>query len=125
MTILLIDDDEDDRMLFRDVINEAFPSFKFKEAASAEQGLAMLNGNVLPDYIFLDINMPTTDGITCLRRIRSNPITATANVVMYSTSFSVANIREFKTLNAQFVQKQFTVEKMVNCLAYIFGEVLH
>ena len=60
MTILLIDDDKDDRKLFFEATAEYDNTIKYVAAADAREALLYLNdtSNVLPDFIFLDLRMP-------------------------------------------------------------------
>ena len=59
--ILLIDDDEDEHMIFRTVINEIDDNIKCLYADSIQEGFKVLQ-QFMPDLIFLDINMPAING---------------------------------------------------------------
>lgn len=87
-SIFLIDDDVDDRLLFSEAVASVDPSVIFSCAEDAETGLSMLtNGTVvMPDVIFLDINLPLLSGWTCLVGIKKNPQLRNIEVIMYSTS---------------------------------------
>ena len=52
-------------------------------AFGPRMAIQMLN-EVIPDVIFLDVNMPTVDGIEVLRYLRRDPYTATVPVVIVS-----------------------------------------
>jgi DNA-binding NarL/FixJ family response regulator len=54
------------------------------------------------DVIFLDINMPFKDGITCLKEIRSMQNYNSIKVVIYSTSNSVKDIDNCYSMGANF-----------------------
>lgn len=58
-------------------------------------GLRMLHDETTPDFVFLDINMPTMTGFECLARIRQDSRLDRVNVVMYSTS----NVQEYVDLS--------------------------
>jgi CheY-like chemotaxis protein len=87
-TVLLIDDDGDDRSLFFEALLEAEPSCVFVSAIDGEQGLHMLalNEVPVPNIIFLDLNMPKMNGWQCLKLIRELQHLGTVPVVIYSTS---------------------------------------
>jgi CheY-like chemotaxis protein len=88
ITILLVDDDADCRMLIRDAIAECNVSNRVYEVANGQEALDFLNrvGRFAdaprPGLIFMDIEMPTMDGLTALRRIRAVPELQEIPIVM-------------------------------------------
>src|SRR4051812_14888749 len=88
ITILLVDDDADCRMLIRDAIAECNVSNRVYEVANGQEALEFLNraGRFAdaprPGLIFMDIEMPTMDGLTALRRIRAVPELQEIPIVM-------------------------------------------
>jgi CheY-like chemotaxis protein len=86
--ILLIDDDSDDRVLFREAIQEIAPDTTCVTESEGYKALADLFDSrpPLPDVIFLDINMPTISGWDCISKIKSHKKTKDIPVVMISTS---------------------------------------
>ena len=78
ITILLVDDDPDCRMLIRDAIAECKVSNQVFEVANGAEALDFLYargkhaGAQRPGLIFLDIEMPAMDGQETLKRIRSD-----------------------------------------------------
>lgn len=83
--ILLIDDDIDEHELFFAAIEKLGRNCIFLSAAGADEALEMLD-TITPDFIFLDINMPSKNGFTCLREIKHNDHFKHIPVEMYSTS---------------------------------------
>ncbi len=79
ITILLVDDDPDCRMLIRDAIAECRMSNQVFEVANGAEALDFLYargkhaGATRPGLIFLDIEMPGMDGQSTLKQIRSDP----------------------------------------------------
>ena len=87
MSILYAEDDPDDITLFRDVIRLINPSIACIMAQNGQEALTILNqSKELPDFIFLDINMPIMDGIRCLLSIRCEMRYADIPVIMYSNN---------------------------------------
>lgn len=88
MRILLIDDDSDDRLLFREAFNEISPDAICITEQEGRKALADLRDPrlALPDLIFMDINMPTLTGWQCLEEIKGNERTMGIPVIMFSTS---------------------------------------
>ena len=78
ITILLVDDDADCRMLIRDAIEECRVSNLVFEVSNGAEALDFLYargkhaGAKRPGLIFLDIEMPGMDGQTTLRQIRAD-----------------------------------------------------
>lgn len=63
MNIWLIDDDDITNMLHQFFLEEYFPDASIVVFSQAELALESIAENApLPDYIFLDINMPVMDG---------------------------------------------------------------
>lgn len=89
-TLLLVDDDQDDRFLFKEALAEADNSVEFTEAANGADALEkLMSGKVsLPDLIFLDVNMPRMNGLDCLKYLKENIRFKDVPVVMYSTAAS-------------------------------------
>jgi CheY-like chemotaxis protein len=101
MTILLIDDDEDDRDIFKEAISVVQPEVHCMAARDGEEGLALLEElTILPDYIFLDVNMPVMDGKEFLKRAKANPVLKDIPIVVYSTSKHQSELGEYFSLGA-------------------------
>jgi signal transduction histidine kinase len=70
LTVLVIDDSSDDRMLYRRVLREAFGDrLRFLEEGSGESGLAVIAKGE-PRCVLLDYSLPGRNGIEVLKRIR-------------------------------------------------------
>ncbi|HEY1009192.1 MAG TPA: response regulator [Daejeonella sp.] len=86
-TILLADDDPDDRDFFKDALKSVSTELVLKTAENGIQALEILeNSENLPDLIFLDLNMPLKNGHECLLDIKDNPKTKGIPVIIFSTS---------------------------------------
>jgi CheY-like chemotaxis protein len=74
MTILLVEDDNDDADLFREAIVE-FKDFPVKLLVAGDGREALniiINSSEQLHHVFLDINMPIMDGIECLQHLRED-----------------------------------------------------
>jgi CheY-like chemotaxis protein len=94
--VLLADDDEDDRLFFR----EAFEEIKVKTKVTlVNDGVELMNhlthnGHPLPHILFLDLNMPFKSGMECLLEIRQNEHLKDIPIAIYSTSSSEEDIED-------------------------------
>ena len=119
MNVLLVDDDNDDVELFKDAIHELSPDIVCWFAKDGEQGLKLLREEllVLPDYIFLDVNMPVMDGRECLSNIKNDSRLRGIPVFMYSTTSNDKEISLMKELGAKdFVIKPPRFDLLVDLL---------
>lgn len=123
MVILNVDDDREDREFFCKALQEIDPSITCLMAESGTEALSILQKQPpLPDYIFLDINMPMMDGKECLKELKSIPQLKHIPVIMYSTSTDTKEIKECYKLGAEdFLIKPNNYEKLVNDLTSIFA----
>ncbi len=94
--ILLADDDEDDRMFFTD----AFKEIKINTRVNTfNDGVELMNylnneNSILPNVLFLDLNMPRKNGIECLHEIKKDEKFNEIAIAIYSTSSSEEHIEE-------------------------------
>lgn len=101
--LLLIDDDEDDRDFFKMAVEEVAYPVHCELAPSAQHALDILaQKQFLPDFIFLDLNMPGIDGRACLKELKRNPHTEPIPVVVFSTSCEQHDVEETKQMGAMF-----------------------
>lgn len=123
MTILNVDDDYEDIEIFCDAVREIDPTIICLVARSAEEALQILNSDIeLPQYIFLDINMPKIDGNTCLREIKNDQRLRQIPVIMYSTYTRKSDIEIYKELDAGFLIKQNSYTELVTELKKVLGK---
>jgi CheY-like chemotaxis protein len=96
LQILLADDDETDRILFK----EAFEELKIQTTVHTfDNGVQLMdylnkNDNRLPHLLFLDLNMPRKSGLECLKEIRRDKKIKDISIAIYSTSNSEKDMEE-------------------------------
>lgn len=123
----LIDDDFDDQEIFSLALEQVDPSFTFVAAASGSEALVMLADKKLsvPDYIFLDLNMPRMNGKECLKEIKKFDHLRHIPVVIYSTSSMKNDIVETSVLGAaDFIIKPFNMSDLIDELNRFFKKKL-
>ncbi|HET9087209.1 MAG TPA: response regulator, partial [Acidobacteriaceae bacterium] len=81
--ILVIDDQETTRYIFRRILNRA--GYIVEEAATGEEGL--LKAASSPDLIIADVNLPDMLGYDVCRRIKANALSASIPLLQISASF--------------------------------------
>lgn len=96
MKIVLADDDADDRMFFEEAIEDIAIETHLTLFFDGQQLMAHLlrPETVLPEIIFLDLNMPIKNGMQCLKEIRRTERLKDLCVAIYSTSSSEQDIEE-------------------------------
>lgn len=98
---MIIDDDADDRMFFKEALKDILPLWVCLEAFDGIEALNQLRKTAqIPSFIFLDMNMPRMDGRECLRELKQDATLKAITVIMYSTSFTEQNRIEFHALGA-------------------------
>jgi CheY-like chemotaxis protein len=83
--ILLIDDDEDELEIFCDALNKLDGPFSCSQVKACDEALHLLK-TFLPDYIFIDLNMPIVNGLQCISRIAEMNGGIVTTMILYSTS---------------------------------------
>ncbi|MGX5175237.1 response regulator [Aliikangiella sp. IMCC44653] len=109
----------DDSRLACKVMGNMLDSFGISSMAvySAEQALEFLKHNKT-DIIFLDHNMPGMDGLETIQVIKSNPLTATIPVMMYTAKSGGVYVSQARALGAvDVLPKGIEKEFLENALA--------
>ncbi len=136
-TIILADDDPEDRMLTRQALSEGEVSNPLFEVEDGEELLDYLAGRgryeaagpaPRPGLILLDLNMPKKDGRQTLRELKGDPALRRIPVVVLSTSTADADISHSYDLGGNsFITKPAMFDDFVHsmrCLGrYWFGVV--
>jgi CheY-like chemotaxis protein len=88
INILLADDDADDHEFFDAALAELDKPVELKIVKNGNELINALSSPdaILPDIIFLDLNMPQKDGSECLAEIKSDPRLNHIAIIIYSTS---------------------------------------
>jgi two-component system, cell cycle response regulator DivK len=81
--ILVVEDNEKNRKLVRDVLT--FKGYQIVEAETGEDGVR-LAGERLPKLVLMDIQLPGIDGIEALRRLRADEATRAIPVLAVTAS---------------------------------------
>ncbi len=123
--LLLVDDDADDRHIFREAVQQIDPSIECILANDGLHGLSYLSdeNNPLPAYIFLDLRMHGIDGRKLLRIIKENPRLKNIPVMIYTTSTDEVESKELVEMGAtHFTSKPADPDELFYVLSVILGE---
>jgi CheY-like chemotaxis protein len=121
--ITLADDDEDDRLFFTDAFEELKINTVVNTVNNGKELLDFLNHpeTILPNIIFLDLNMPILNGIDCLKEIKLNDKFKDIAIAIYSTSSSDQDVENTFVLGANIYIKK---PSSFNDLKKILSEVV-
>ena len=101
---MIVDYDHYSRELFCEAVTEINSSNECLMAQDGEVALKTLRNGIkqLPDFIFLDLNMPLMDGKTCLTELKKDERLKNIPVIIFSTSSSPNEIAETNKLGALY-----------------------
>ena len=126
ITILLADDDADDRMLARDALKESRLANDLRCVENGEELMDYLRRrgdyadaekSPTPGLILLDLNMPRKDGREALREIKSDAALRHIPVVVLTTSKAEEDIYRTYDLGVNsFITKPVTFDGLVRVM---------
>lgn len=117
---MLIDDDQDELAILKEALKMVNVEASCVWANGGEHAMRMLN-HIVPDAIFIDINMPLMDGLTCLAKLKKNSKLVDIPMVMYApfiTNDMLVNAMENGA--ACFIQKPGRIEQLAKELDVFF-----
>src|SRR5690606_6156627 len=105
--ILLVDDDIDDRELFVEAFSYIDDPSIVSTLEASDKLLDYLHAvDVLPDFVFRDLNMPRKSGKECLKEIQQHESLRKIRVLIFSTSINPRDVAETYQDGAYcFIQK--------------------
>ncbi len=97
-TVVLIDDDLDDLEMMRYVLKKSDPNIYCISFSNPVEAIKQLSYEKLsvPDYIFIDVNMPMLSGSECLKELRRIEKYKNAFIIIFSTSMPESAATVFK-----------------------------
>jgi len=126
ITILMADDDADDRRLTRDALEESRLANDLRFVENGEELLDYLRNKgkwsdpekaPRPGLILLDLNMPRKDGRTALKEMKADPDLRQIPVTVLTTSKADEDIfRSYDLGVNSYIVKPVTFEALVDIL---------
>jgi CheY-like chemotaxis protein len=122
LLILYAEDDSDDYILFLEFLKIVGIDVNCINAPNGIEALKFLDNSILlPDYIFLDVNMPAMDGKACLKAIKQDERFKDIPVIIYTTSRNPVD-SEFCLANHAdaYLSKPYSIEEARVTLEKVF-----
>jgi CheY-like chemotaxis protein len=120
ITCFLIDDDKDDQEIFMLALEDMNINVACVTANDGNEALNKFaqDETFLPDYIFLDLNMPRINGKQCLVEIKKIDHLKNIPVIIYSTSSAQKDKLETEMLGASaFITKPSSISEFTKILS--------
>lgn len=124
LTLVIVDDDPDDRELFIEAVSELGNDLECIEFPGGLEILSRLKGDkgFRPDYIFLDMNMPLMNGKECLVELRKLKELDSAQIIIYTTSQRQDDVKIMLELGANaFLIKPSVFSHLRTAIKYILS----
>lgn len=118
----LIDDDDDDRDIFALALENAHGISRCIMAKNGVDAVKIINEtDFIPEYIFIDLNMPLMSGKECLSALKKSRL-ATVPIIVYTTSSNCKDVEETKKLGAaHYLVKPTSITALTEILSNIFS----
>lgn len=126
ITILMADDDDDDRLMTQDALQESrvlndlkmvCDGVELMEYLRREGNFADKHTSPRPSLILLDLNMPRKDGREALMEIKADPNLRSIPVVILTTSKEEEDkIKGYNLGAASFITKPVSFEGLVELM---------
>lgn len=125
-TILVADDDEEDRMLTEDAMQETDFNCQLQFVIDGEQAMQYLKNEgdfknktkfPPPRLILLDLNMPKKDGREVLAELKQHPVLKSIPVVVLTTSNAPEDIEQMYDLGVNsYITKPVSFDGMIKAM---------
>lgn len=131
INIMMVDDDEDDRLMFEEAMEETRLLCTLQTAIDGQDminQLKLATKDDLPDLILLDLNMPRMDGREALEEIKKDEELRAIPIVILTTSNAEEDIiKSYNSGANSYIPKPVTFdglrEKIIALTAYWFDVV--
>ncbi|MBT7307947.1 MAG: response regulator [Gammaproteobacteria bacterium] len=112
-TILIVDDNRLPRIIERAILSEHFPELSVLEAATGEEALETARKQPV-DLALVDINVPGMDGLELGEWLRKESLVT--HICFVSANIQNTSREKAAQLNAQFIAKPMTEEKLITLI---------
>lgn len=122
--IFLAEDDEDDRLLFHEAMNEINSKIEVIESFDGVHLLENLREYKIDrtDLIFLDLNMPLMNGFECLDKIKKDPLLKSVRTIIFSTTAEDDYVeKSFQKGAFMYIKKPNSFQDLINTIKTIIN----
>jgi CheY-like chemotaxis protein len=123
-TVMIVDDDIDDIDIFIDAVRRVDSSLCCVSAQNGIDAINLLNhGEVHPDFIFVDLNMPKLNGKQFIASLKQSHAFDDSRIIVYSTSKNERDEAEVLRLGAdEFITKPISLDTLCADIARIISD---
>ena len=127
MVVLYAEDDPEDVEVFGEALKEINPSIVFQSVKDGSEVIPFLENSVLlPNYIFLDVNMPVVSGRDCIIQLKKSVKYSSIPVVIYTTSNREEDRKDLIRLGAaRYIIKPNTYTEVFSSLKSAMADFQH
>jgi CheY-like chemotaxis protein len=123
---LIVDDDRDDREFFGEAIATFCQDAQCIPASNGDEALRKLRDGAdgIPDFVFLDLNMPLMDGRSFLKVIKEEESFKHIPVIIFTTSSNPKDKADTMRMGASyFLTKPVSFKKLCEDLAHAIESI--
>jgi two-component system cell cycle response regulator DivK len=118
-TILIVEDNEKNMKLARDVLQSK--GYATLEAVTGEEGVRLAIEK-RPDLVLMDIQLPGINGIEALRQVRANPGSACIPVVAFTASVTSTDRSQISAAGFDaFLSKPINLKEFLETVKRLLG----
>ncbi|PZR36576.1 MAG: response regulator [Azospira oryzae] len=119
ISVMYIDDDEEDIALFQEALVDIGSPISFQSFSNGFDALNYLEQAItLPDYLFLDVNMPRMSGKEILIHLKKDSKLKSIPVILFTTSNFEHEVKAFFREGASgFIHKGITLAQIRDDIA--------
>ena len=122
--IFYADDDSEDCEIFADAIKAVVEQSEITCLSNGVELFQKLKNAIpLPQYLFIDLNMPVHSGVDCLKEIKDIPLYKNIMIVIVSTSASPEDVQSaFANGASYFISKPSSIAEYEILLSKVFNK---
>ncbi|MBF0464359.1 MAG: response regulator [Nitrospirae bacterium] len=121
-SVMLVDDDEDDYLLFRDALKKIDIPAEVIWVSDSEELSRYLLPKTLPDLIFLDLNMPRKDGFEVLEDMKKDNQLCRIPIIVLTTSNAAEDVERCYLLGVNsYIKKPNVFSQLHSTLQVTFS----